>query len=268
MNAIPMLNHHLTGNENQPVILYLHGFLGCGQDFDDIVTSNRNDYAHLTVDLPGHGAKPPAYAVETYQMAPTAELIISLLDRLQIKQCHLIAYSMGGRLGLYLLTHYPNKFTRAVIESASPGLKTDRERQARRLADRQVGHDLATKPFDQFLKAWYTQPLFLSLDQTDPRFKALLDRRLQSDPVGLSASLEQMGTGTQPPLWDSLKNTNQPVLFMAGERDAKYRALAIEMAGLCPRGRTAIIQGAGHNVHFERPKEYSAEVTKFFGKTE
>jgi 2-succinyl-6-hydroxy-2,4-cyclohexadiene-1-carboxylate synthase len=201
-------------------------------------------------------------------MAPTAELIISLLNRLQIKQCHLVAYSMGGRLGLYLLTHYPKRFTRAVIESASPGLKTDRERQARRLADKQVGHDLATMSFDQFLDAWYTQPLFQTLDQTDPRFQALLDRRLQSDPVGLSHALEQMGTGTQPPLWESLKNINRPVLFIAGEHDARYRTLATEMASLCPRGRTAIIQGAGHNVHFERPKEYSAEVTKFFGKTE
>ncbi len=76
-------------------------------------------------------------------------------------------------------------------------------------------------------------------------------------------SLKHMGTGAQPSLWDELKDLAPRTLFVVGEKDEKYRAIANEMTSLCPASQVAIIPGAGHNVHFECPGEYGAEIARF-----
>jgi 2-succinyl-6-hydroxy-2,4-cyclohexadiene-1-carboxylate synthase len=199
-------------------------------------------------------------------MSRAAELVINLLDHYAIEVCHLIGYSMGGRLGLYLLTHYAERFDRSIIESASPGLKAEEERAARRKEDGLLADRLLIYGLDTFLDAWYRQPLFESIDKTKARFVEMLARRRRLDPPSLALSLRYMATGAQSSLWERLQETSVPILFIAGERDAKYSDLAHEMARLCPRGRTAILPGAGHNAHFERPDEFCRAVTEFLSQ--
>lgn len=261
-------NHTLTRRNDAPVLLFLHGFLGCGEDWDEIIELPAGQFSFLRVDLPGHGSAPPEFPAEQYQMEHTGGLVIDLLDHLHISRCHLIGYSMGGRLGLYLLAHYPERFARAVIESASPGLRTEEERAARCRHDEHVADQLGKRAFEDFLSEWYNQPLFRTIDQTDPRFVAMLDRRRKSVPGALAMSLRYMGTGVQPPLWDRMSNINHPILFVAGEKDAKFSALADEMANLCPDGRSAIIPHVGHLPHFESPAEFCVKIVQFLNQNE
>ena len=243
--------------------MYLHGFLGCQDDWQEVIDNLGRTFGHLTVDLPGHRLRADKLNQEQYTMPGCARLVIDLLDHLQIEQTHLVAYSMGGRLGLYLLTHYSDRFDRAVIESASPGLKTDPERESRRNQEQQLIEQLTKQPFDQFLCEWYDQPLFQSTEKSDPRFAPMLERRRAHDPEALALSLRHMGTSVQPSLWDKLSDLSLPVMFVAGAKDNKYRRLAESMATLCPAGQSAIISVTGHNTHWERPEEFCRLVRSF-----
>ena len=49
-----------------------------------------------------------------------------------------------------------------------------------------------------------------------------------------------------------------PVLLVAGSLDAKFVAAAERMAGLLPHATLAIVDGAGHTVHLERPADFLA----------
>ena len=54
------------------------------------------------------------------------------------------------------------------------------------------------------------------------------------------------------------------MLYLAGERDEKYRALAAQAA---EAGATVcIIPGAGHNAHLEAPATFAKEVASFLRK--
>jgi 2-succinyl-6-hydroxy-2,4-cyclohexadiene-1-carboxylate synthase len=269
MSASPVLDFRFVRTQEAPVILYLHGFLGCGEDWDDVTGRLGDMYAHLKVDLPGHGrSEADCLEDNSYRMEGCAEHIVDLLTHLNIETCHIVAYSMGGRLALYLAACCPDRFDRFVIESASPGLKTQRERNERKRHDRQGAESLAmssgdTEAFDVFLADWYCQPPFQTLDKNTAGFIEMMQRRRNSDPDGLAKSLQLMGTGVQPPLWDKLATIARPVLFIAGARDARFSDLAAEMAYLCPRSEVAIIAGAGHNAHFERPAEYCDQIRRF-----
>jgi 2-succinyl-6-hydroxy-2,4-cyclohexadiene-1-carboxylate synthase len=264
MNEVLIPKYSLSPPADAPAVLFLHGFLGCRYDWDELVDLVGDRYRYLRVDLPGHHYSCQQLPLNGYSMPQTAHLMIELLDHCEIGSCRLVGYSMGGRLGLYLLTQFPERFTTAVIESASPGLRTEVERTSRRTDDEKLTRRLREELFDDFLHYWYGQPLFQTMDQTSPRFQSLLKRRHDSNPNALALSLEQMGTGAMPSLWDRLAQIELPILFVAGEKDAKFSRLAGEMASLCPRGRATIIPGAGHNVHFEHPEEYGRTLVDFF----
>lgn len=251
------LAFHLTHREGSMTVLFLHGFLGSGAEFDAIV--DRFPFSCLIVDLPGHGE---TRFFDEHTMENTATAIVDLLNELEIPQANLVGYSMGGRLGLYLALNYPERFSRAVIESGSPGLKTELERLERIERDRTLATQIETD-FDQFLINWYNQPLFQSI-KAHPKFDQMLRERSQNDPIEVARSLLEMGTGMQPNLWEKLRSHQNRLLLIVGEYDRKFVALNQEMVSLCRTAELSIVPNAGHNIHFEQPEAFVDRMTNFF----
>ncbi len=259
-------NFETLGDPANPALLLLHGFMGSSEDWMvDIAPALVSDFCCIAVDLPGHGQSllenDSAFGMET-----CAESIIRLLDLLSINRCHLMGYSMGGRLGLYLATKFPNRFDKVVLESASPGLKTAEERTSHRAHDQQLAVRIETKALGKFLSDWYRQPLFATMDQSTDRFRNMVERKMSNDPAGLSRSLRFMGVGAQPSLWGELDKISGPLLLIVGERDAKFRSIASEIAAGCGEAEVCTIHGAGHSVHFEKPKEFIEQVSLYLKK--
>lgn len=252
----------LSGPAGRPVILFLHGFLGSGEEWEEIIALLGDRFQCLTVDLPGHGRSASSDRRRSWSMENTAKAVIALLQRLGIRECFLAGYSMGGRLALYLTLAYPQYFAKAILESASPGLKTEPERRERIARDEQLARRLEAGDFREFLHGWYRQPLFQTLVQ-HPRFEEIFQNRLQNDPRGLAKSLRDMGTGAQPSLWEQLPGNKIPLLLVVGEKDAKFRALAGEMAEHCRAIRIETIAGCGHNVHVENAGAFAEALIKF-----
>jgi 2-succinyl-6-hydroxy-2,4-cyclohexadiene-1-carboxylate synthase len=48
--------------------------------------------------------------------------------------------------------------------------------------------------------------------------------------------------------------------LVVGERDAKFRATAADMAAALPSGRVHVVPGAGHAVHLEAPAAVAAVI--------
>lgn len=232
--------------------------MGSGEDFDRVVPMLIDQFCCLTIDLPGHGR---TSFNSDYTMRNTASAIVTLLDDLEIAQTHLIGYSMGGRLALYLALNFPNRFPKAILESASPGLKTEAEQLARIEHDRQLAARLEAD-FPRFLQDWYEQPLFESLKQHST-FQTMIAKRSRNNPSELAKSLLQMSTGMQPNLWQKLEQHQNPLLLIVGECDRKFVAINQEMSTLCKTVRLAIVPDAGHNVHIENSNAYAHQIKTF-----
>jgi 2-succinyl-6-hydroxy-2,4-cyclohexadiene-1-carboxylate synthase len=211
-------NYTINGNINQPVILFLHGFLGNSQDFNTRISPLFPQFCCLTIDLPGHGETQVLGEDIYYKMPQTATALIEVLNHLNIAQCYLMGYSMGGRLGLYLTLNFPQYFQKVILESTSPGLKTKSERLQRLILDTQKAQQLQTLEFTLFLEQWYHQPLFQTLTN-NPEFDQVFEHRLKNNPIELSKSLRYLGTGNQPSLWEKLSQNQIPILLLVGELD-------------------------------------------------
>jgi 2-succinyl-6-hydroxy-2,4-cyclohexadiene-1-carboxylate synthase len=251
-----------SGEEEKPAVLLLHGFLGCKEDWVEISQGLNRSFRTITIDLPGHGATLNCSETE-YTMPGAAELVIALLDHLRISLCHLIGYSMGGRIALYLAAHYPDRFERIVIESASAGLKTPEQRAGRMAHDDNVARVLEQKPLAEFLEFWYSQPLFESTRRDPVRFSQMVTRRLKNTPTEAARALRGFSTGAQPYLIPDLERLSNDFLFMAGLLDKKFSALAIELEEHCPNGTAWLVPDVGHTLHFEAPEVYIETVSRF-----
>jgi len=259
-------NYSLINNPNKPVIFFLHAFMGKIDEFDEAITLLSDEFSYLTIDLPGHGKTQVLGSDDCYTMPNTAQALIKLLDELQITTCFLVGYSMGGRLALYLTLHFPERFSKVVLESASPGLATEAERLERIQRDYQIGRklisSLETNDFADFLSNWYKQPIFGEI-KNHPKYDFMLKSRLQNYPLELDKSLRFMGTGYQPSLWDKLKENKNPLLLLVGEYDEKFIAINQKMAEICENAQLKIIKNAGHNIHFENTREFVQNVKNF-----
>ncbi|MGA1825440.1 MAG: 2-succinyl-6-hydroxy-2,4-cyclohexadiene-1-carboxylate synthase [bacterium] len=254
--------YSLKGQKEHATILLLHGFMGSSQDWDDVTAGLCDQFCCLSVDLPGHGKTKIVGNEDNYTMENTARALITLLERLKIKKCSLVGYSMGGRLALYCALYFPAYFTKLLIESASPGLKTKKEQHERRTRDNDLAFQLETEDFPAFLKKWYNQSLFKTLIHHKD-FDTLMQRRLNNNPQELAKSLKHMGTGAQPPLWKRWARNTRTTLLIVGENDHKFRRIAEDMAGTCKMAQIKVIRNSGHNTHFEK-KDTFIEATQCF----
>lgn len=257
-NTKYQFNYTLIGDRSQPIVLFLHGFMGCGNDFQAVIKFISAYYCCLTIDLPGHGKTEVTQDI-CFQMSQTAMGIIKLLDKLKIYSCCLAGYSMGGRIALYLALHFPKYFKAVILESTSPGLKTLKEREIRIKQDQLVLDKLKTLDMFAFLQQWYSNPLFASFTK-HPNYSQAIARRLENKPEKLTKSLEHLGLGRQPNLWQKLERNQVPLLLLVGELDPKFTIINQEMASLCCQARLIIVNNSGHNIHFEQPYPYASLV--------
>lgn len=253
---------HSAGDPKNPPVVLLHGFLGTGADWREVMDALSDRFYCLAPDLPGHGQTVIDGPDTFYTANATARLLAGYINGERLQTPDLIGYSMGGRLALYLSINYPDYFRRMVLESSSPGLNNPAERAARREQDLALASRLESEPFDRVLKDWYDQPVFASLQRSSEKLKALIAQRLQQDPLKLAVSLRYFGTGAQEPLWNRLAKT-PPTLLIVGDQDAKFRQIAERMAPSMPDATVAIVPDAGHNVHLEQPERFVRIVKEF-----
>ncbi|MEM7555073.1 MAG: 2-succinyl-6-hydroxy-2,4-cyclohexadiene-1-carboxylate synthase [Cyanobacteria bacterium P01_A01_bin.84] len=275
------LNYQLVGKPENPVVLFLHGFMGNINEFEGVISVLSSSFYCLLVDLPGHG-ETQVLSDDDYTMSNIANALIKLLDSLKDSfqdtfknsKFILIGYSMGGRLSLYLTLNFPQYFSRVILESASPGLKTEIERQERIKRDAQIARKLnrisSQSEFKIFLDNWYRQPVFGDI-KNNLQFSKLIQIRLQNNPHRLAKSLEIMGTGSQNSLWDKLENNQVPILLLVGEYDTKFVEINQQMNNLLARclethlqrSHLKVIKNTGHNIHFENPSGFISAIFNF-----
>jgi 2-succinyl-6-hydroxy-2,4-cyclohexadiene-1-carboxylate synthase len=239
--------------------------MGSSADWKEVVAALGDRAFCIAPDLPGHGTSlglsPGAYTIEG-----SARAAIQVLDELEVENLVIAGYSMGGRLALYLALGYPERCAGLFLESASPGLKSEEERTARRATDERRAKELESGDFDAFLRDWYRQPLFASLARDEGLLEWTIEARRRNDPVELARSLRGMGTGSQPSLWGELAGLAVPADVVSGGLDKKYTEISSRMARISPRVEAVVIPGAGHNVHDEAPAEYAAVLGCFLDR--
>ena len=266
INAIPF-HIETLGDPSLPRIIFLHGFLGSGSDWLPVARELQREYSVVMIDLPGHGSA-------AFHGAPkadgfflrTIDALAELVRESAAPPCYLVGYSMGGRLALGLALRYPELFKKAVIISASPGLRSEQERAQRRESDEGVARKIE-RNFAGFIEFWYNQPLFSTL-KSHPLFREVESARKINDPHNLALALRLLGTGRQPSFWEELQKNRLPICFFAGEKDERYVEIGHQMVNLSPDSDLELFARCGHTLQLENRELFVGRLQSFFNQQE
>ena len=183
----------------------------------------------------------------------------------------LVGYSMGGRIAAETMVRHPGlPLAGLVLESAGLGPADDTARAALARRNGEWAARLREGGVAAFMDWWETLPLFASQRELPPATRAAIraDREAH-DAETLARSLEAWGAHHQAAESETaaalaqMRVAGRPVLYLVGSRDERYAALAVRVraAGLPAR----LVEGAGHNVHLEKPEVFSRAVAQLAG---
>jgi 2-succinyl-6-hydroxy-2,4-cyclohexadiene-1-carboxylate synthase len=239
-----------TPSRGRRVVL-VHGFTQTLASWAPVGERLGRRWEVVRVDLPGHGG--------SGRVRVGFEEAAGLVGEAGGVGAY-VGYSLGGRVCLRLALDRPDLVPALVLLGASPGIAGAAGRAERRAADEALAGQLEREGVAAFVDRWLAGPLFATL----PAGVAGRAGRLANTPEGLAYALRRLGTGAQEPLWDRLAGLRPPTLLVAGALDAKFAAVAREMAAaIGSAARVELVPGAGHAVHLERPDETAALVAAF-----
>jgi 2-succinyl-6-hydroxy-2,4-cyclohexadiene-1-carboxylate synthase len=227
-----------------PRLVLLHGFTQTGRCWGPAGDDLARDHEVVRLDAPGHGGSSGVRAdlVRTASLAAEAG-----------GPGVYVGYSMGARMALHVALLSPAAVRALVLVGGTPGIEDSPERSERRERDRALAERLRSIGVAAFLDEWLALPLFAGL----PAWARFDDERRRNTAEGLASSLELAGTGSQRPLWSDLGRITVPVLAVAGAEDERYAAIARRMAAaIGPHAEAALVPGAGHAAHLERPEAF------------
>ena len=266
--VVDHISYHVEVYGTGPPLMLLHGFTGDSSTWAPFIPILAKDRQIIVMDIIGHGKTASPAEKQHYHIEHAAYVMKKVLESLKIHSVDLLGYSMGGRLALSFAAIYPEMVSNLILESASPGLKTEEERKERRIQDKQLGDYILTSGLLKFVNRWENIPLFATQSRLSSAVKEQIrSQRLSNNAIGLANSLEQMGTGSQVSWWDRLETLKCRTLLITGDLDKKFCQLAAEMQekGNCMEWIN--VKDAGHAIHVEKPKIFGTIVSEFLSNS-
>lgn len=253
------LNVHVqVWNElSEQTIVMIHGFTGSTHTWEP-VASQLSGFRVVAIDCIGHGETDSPVDTALYEMEHQVEVLEEICKQMQLASFNLLGYSMGGRIALSYAVKYPERIETLILESASPGLKSEEERTARKQGDNVLANKIEANGIKSFVDAWENIPLFASQKRLPASVQQEIRKeRLQQCELGLANSLRGMGTGVMPALWDRLAELRMPVILITGELDVKFERIAREMTASFKKVRHLSVNDVGHAIHVENPSKFA-----------
>ncbi|MGF1701432.1 2-succinyl-6-hydroxy-2,4-cyclohexadiene-1-carboxylate synthase [Photobacterium makurazakiensis] len=246
-------SHRKSCSNERPTLVFLHGLLGTGRDWRDVINLLAPNYPCLTIDLPGHGH---SQLLNAKSFDDVSLWLQQTLVHRGITDYVLVGYSLGARLAMYYACQQhavqpssaatPQPILRGlVLEGGNFGLP-ESEREKRWENDKAWANRFASESIGDVLADWYQQPVFSSLNY-DQR-QSLIQKRSDNLSGAIARMLQATSLAHQPMLQAQLADLIVPIHYVCGAKDEKFKCLA-EQSGL----DYSVIPEAGHNVHAEQP---------------
>lgn len=236
------------------LLVLLHGFNGSPNAWDAVRARLPATIDVFAPALAGHDDTP---APESF--VGEVERLATEIRTRSTAPVHVCGYSLGGRLAFGLVAGHSSLFSRATIISANPGLTDDADRPGRAEQDEKWAALIEREGIERFIESWERQPLFASQTRLPLAVRELQRvQRRRHDPRGLAAAMRALSLARMPAYGAAVAALDLPIDLVTGSGDAKFTAIAADLATKLRRARHVVVPDVGHNVVLEAAEQIAA----------
>ena len=238
------------------VIVFLHGFLGSHELWNETAKKLSKKFRVIAIDLPGHGETP---AIGYYHsMELLAQSVKSVLDKVGVRRYVIIGHSMGGYAALAFAELFPENLRGLCLCNSTSYADTEEKKKDR---DRVIR--LVKKEHKHYVNEVVTS-LFAPENLEKLKTEVTKAKHIATavSKQAIINSLEGMKERKSRDL--ILKFAEYPILFIIGKKDSviNYETMYPQM-GLCKYPSVLMLENAGHMSFYEAPKETLKELDLF-----
>lgn len=236
-----------------PAFVLVHGYLGGAAQWAQEMERFSGSFDVIAPNLPGFGSAADLDGCTSVE--GMADAVLDLLDKLDVDEFRLLGHSMGGMIVQEMARKRPKQVAQLILYGTGPlGLMPDRFEPLATSKERLL-KDGVTKSIHRVGATW-----FLAGEEASG-YPLLCE-------IGAKASLEAARRALDAmAVWDgrgALRSLGMPTLIVWGDTDRSYRWPQVETLWTnLPDVRLAVIPGASHAAHLEKPALFLALLEDF-----
>ncbi|PKO97456.1 MAG: alpha/beta hydrolase [Bacteroidetes bacterium HGW-Bacteroidetes-7] len=244
-NGLPV--HISDTKKGDRAIILLHGYLETLYIWEEFATLLSEHMRVISIDIPGHGLTGSA---EVNTMSFCADVVVSVMDKLEIQKAFILGHSMGGYVALEAVKGYPDRFQGLLMMNSSPFPDTEEKKADR---EREISVILQNKL--QMIIRTTIPKIFApsNLVKFEEKILEIKETAEVHDPEGIVASIK--GMMQREDNRDFLKALKMPLLFFMGKHDGIIKEeAAAEITSIVGASKVVMLENAGHCAFIEEPQ--------------
>ncbi|MEM7408185.1 MAG: alpha/beta hydrolase [Pseudomonadota bacterium] len=245
-------------------VLLLHGGAAHAHWFDFAVTLLADRYRVLSLDLRGHGDS--EWAPDgRYGYARYAADVAAFIDALGTGPVGLVGHSMGGMVALLTASRHADRVSALTVIDSKMEMSPARVATLRQIGDG-GGKRFASR--EAFIDGFKIRPEGSHADVEVVRYMAAAACR-QFDDGTWRNKFDRAVYAHREPVdgFDYWGDVAAPALLLGGRLSDRITPdLVSRIKRHCPQLEYRMIDGAGHHIPLDRPRECDAAVSAFLGR--
>ena len=248
------LNYKILG-EGTPFII-LHGLMGMLDNWQAPGSLLEDEFQVILVDARNHGHSPHS---ELHSYDAMVEDVVELMDRLALDSAHILGHSMGGKVAIKLAQEFPKRVDKLIVADIGPKFYP--------IHHQDVLAALRAVPLESLSKRTDAEPYMMPF-LSEPGVRQFLMKSLfhpdrhsfawRFNLDSIEANIENVGEAL-----DQLDYEGDTVFIRGGNSNYITDSDWPDIRMLFPNSYLVTIDGAGHWLHAEKPKEFVDAVEDF-----
>lgn len=249
-----LLNHVIRG-EGEPILL-IHGLFGSLENLNMVAKDLANDYQVISVDVRNHGS---SFHHQSMNYEAMANDIVRLVEQLNLKKCHFLGHSMGGKIAMQCALTKPELVNKLIVADIAP---VEYPQHHNEIIAGLLAIDLTQ------VKNRQDADKQLATYVVEPGVRQFLLKNLAKTESGFiwKANIKNIANDYSQVVkaYQGSAQFTGPTLFIKGGNSNYILAEHKEIIGqLFPNSKAKIIQGAGHWLHAEKTVAFNKIVKDF-----
>jgi 3-oxoadipate enol-lactonase len=220
--------------------------------WDDQVPVWAEHFRVVRYDQRGHGDS--VVSAQPYSIDQLGRDVIGIMDALGIETAHWSGLSLGGMVGMWMLTHAPERIDKAILANTAAYMGPTELWNGRIETAHRRGMEALVEPT---IERWFPEHFRRAAPATMDRIRAMILRTPVEGYQGCCAAIRDMDQR------ESIRNIANPVLVVIGSRDPATTPADGALIAASIRHAKTVVLDAAHISNIEQPAAFASTVLDF-----